>query len=46
MIDEITWDTFDERTRIWMHVSYPFCDMQAIIVAAVSGGRSEKEGDR
>ena len=20
MIDEITWDTFDERTRIWMHV--------------------------
>lgn len=27
-------------------VSYPFCDMQAIIVAAVSGARSEKEGDR
>lgn len=20
MIDEITWDTFDERTRIWMRV--------------------------
>lgn len=24
MIDEITWDTFDERTRIWMRVLAEF----------------------
>jgi hypothetical protein len=27
-------------------VSYPFCDMQEIIMTAISGGRSEKEGNR
>ena len=55
MIEEITWDTFDERTRIWLQVlsNLPAeaivrmlrLDLNTGVVTlhGVGGGRSEEE---